>query len=82
LPDLAGRRLRLLALNADQRGLLLLIREIDVEHAVGDKREADYSDEQRNVFDDRCRGDAAQAGRQPPNSYAAMIRQRCHAIVR
>ena len=77
LPDLAGCRLRLLTLNADQRGLLLLIREIDVEHAVGDEREADYSDEQRNVFDEqpaahdrgaRRRRDAAQAGGQPPNS--------------
>jgi hypothetical protein len=54
LPDLAGGRLRLLALNTDQRGLLLLIREVDVERAVGDKREADDGDEQRNVFDEQA----------------------------
>jgi hypothetical protein len=91
LPDLAGRSLGLLALNPHQRGLLFLIREIDVERAVGDQRQADYSDEQRNVFDEQPaahdrgagrRRDAAQAGRQPPNSSAAMIRQRCHATVR
>ena len=91
LPDLAGRGLRLLALNADQRGLLLLIREIDVERAVGDERQADHGDEQRDVFDeqpaahDRCAGgrsDAAQAARQPAYRPAAMIRQRSHAIVR
>ena len=91
LPDLAGRGLRLLALNADQRGLLLLIREIDVEHAVGDEREADDGDEQHDVFDEQPaahdrgaggRSDAAQAGRQPANASGAMIRQRCHAIVR
>jgi hypothetical protein len=90
LPDLAGRCLRLLALDADQRGLLLLIREVDVERAVGDERQADDGDEQRDVFDeqpaahDRCAGgrsDAAQAARQPAYRPAAMIRQRSHAII-
>jgi hypothetical protein len=66
-------------------------RRDNVEHAVGDEREADYSDEQRNVFDEQPaahdrgaggRSDAAQAGRQPANASGAMIRQRCHAIVR
>ena len=74
LPDLAGGGLRLLALDAHERCLLLLIREIDVEHAVGDERQADHGDEQRDIFDeqpaahDRCAGggsDAAQAARSP-----------------
>ena len=62
LSDLAGGGFRLLALNADQRGLLLLIREIDVEHGVGDQHQADHGDEQGKIFDkqptayDRCAG--------------------------
>src|SRR6185437_8248302 len=88
LPDLAGRSLGLLALNADQRGLLLLISEVDVEGAVGDEREADDGDEQSNVFDEQAaahnrraggRSEPGQAARQPPKSSAAMIRQRSHA---
>ena len=91
LPDLAGRGLRLLALDADQRGLLFLIREVDVERAVGDEREADHGDEQHDVFDEQPaahdrgaggRSDAAQAGREPANASGTMIRQRSHAIVR
>src|SRR5262249_61609013 len=77
LPDLAGSSLSLLALNADQRGLLLLIGEVEVERAVGDECQADYGDEQRDVFDEQAaandrspggRSDAAQAGGQPANS--------------
>ena len=36
LPDLAGGGFRLLALDADQRSLLLFVGEKDVEYAVGD----------------------------------------------
>ena len=53
LADLAGGGFGLLALNAHQRSLLLLIGEINVEHAVGDEREADDADEQRDVFDEQ-----------------------------
>ena len=63
MPDLAGRSLGLLALNPHQRGLLFLIREIDVERAVGDQREADYSDEQRNVLDEQPAAHDRGAGR-------------------
>ena len=50
LSDLAGGGLRLLALDAHQRGLLLLIGEIDVERAVGDQRQAHHGDEQKDIF--------------------------------
>ena len=39
-PILAGRRFRLLALDADQRRLVLLIGKPDLEGAVGDQRQA------------------------------------------
>src|SRR5262249_41917826 len=57
LADLRGGGFRLLALNADQRGLVLLIVEEDVERAVGEERDADQHDEQRDVF-----GEQAAAG--------------------
>src|SRR5215467_755773 len=57
LADLRGGGFRLLALNADQRGLVLLIVEEDVERAVGEERDADHHDEQRDVF-----GEQAAAG--------------------
>jgi hypothetical protein len=46
LADLGGGRFRLLALNADQRRLVLLIIEEDVENAVGQERDRDHGDEQ------------------------------------
>ena len=50
---LAGGAFGLLALDADQRGLVLLVREPDLEHAVGDQRENDHGDKQRDVFDEQ-----------------------------
>jgi hypothetical protein len=57
LPDLGGGGFRLFALDADQRGFMLLIIEHDVENAVGHQRDADDGDEQRDVF-----GEQASAG--------------------
>ena len=48
--DLRRRRLRLLALDADQRGLVLLIGEPDFRQAVGEQGHADHGQEQRDVF--------------------------------
>ena len=57
LADLGGGGFRLLALDADQRRLVLLIIEEDVENAVGHQRDTDDRDEQRDVF-----GEQASAG--------------------
>src|SRR5207247_8393581 len=53
LPDLRGRGFRLLALDADQRGLVLLIIEEDIERAVGEERDADRYDERRVICGDQ-----------------------------
>ena len=50
LADLGGGGFRLLALDADQRGLVLLIIEQDVENAVRQQRDSDHRDEQRDIF--------------------------------
>src|SRR5262249_9787490 len=50
LADLGRGGFRLLALHADERGLVLLIVEEDGERAVGEERDADHDDEQRDVF--------------------------------
>src|SRR5262245_34474872 len=63
LADLRGGGFRLLALDADQRRLVLLIIEEDVERAVGEERDADHHHEQRDVF-----GEQASAGFRRGNS--------------
>ena len=89
LADLAGGGFGLLALNAHQRTLLLLIGEIDVEGAVGGERQPDHADKQGDVFDEQPaahdrgagrRSKGAQAVEQHPHASLAMIRQRSHAI--
>src|SRR5262249_18968306 len=50
LPDLGGGGFRLLALDADERDLVLLIIEQDVENAIGYQGNTDHRDEQRDVF--------------------------------
>src|SRR5262249_56056047 len=57
LGDVGGGGFRLFALDADERRLVLLIIEEDVENAVGQERNADHRDEQRDVF-----GEQAPAG--------------------
>jgi hypothetical protein len=57
LADLGGGGFRLFALDADERRLVLLIIEEDVENAVGYQRNTDDRDEQRDVF-----GEQAPAG--------------------
>ncbi len=51
LSDLAGGGLRLLALDPHQRGFLLLVRKPHLERAIGDQRDADHGDKQRDVFE-------------------------------
>jgi hypothetical protein len=53
LADLGGGRLGLLALDADLRGLVLLIEEPDLERAVGEQGDAHDGDEQRDVLDEQ-----------------------------
>ena len=66
LADLGGRGFRLLALDAGQRLLVLLIREPDFEQAVGQERDADDGDEQRDIFSEQPAADMRRsAGRQP-----------------
>ena len=50
LADLGGGGFRLFALDADERRLVFLIIEQDVENAVGHQRYTDDSDEQRDVL--------------------------------
>ena len=63
LADLRRRRLGLLALDADQRGLVLLIVEIDLEHAVGEQRDAHHQDEQDDVFGEQPAADSRRRSR-------------------
>ena len=87
LPDLAGGSLRLLALNADERHFLFLVREVNVEHGIGDERNADHSDKQDDVFDEQAaahdRGaDRWSAGDAPRHrALAAMIGVRLHQTI-
>ena len=57
LPDLGRRGFRLLALDADQRGLVLAVGEIDLEQAVGEQRHAHHGQEQRDIFAEQCSAD-------------------------
>src|SRR4029077_13676812 len=54
LADLGGGSFRLFALDADQRRLVLLIIEQDVENAVGHQRYTDHRDEQCDVFGEQA----------------------------
>ena len=62
LADLGGRRLGLLVLNPDQGRLVLAIIEEDLENAVGQQRDADHRDEQRNVFGEQPAADSRPGG--------------------
>jgi hypothetical protein len=77
LPAAAG----LLALDAHQRGLLLLIGKVDVEHAVGDQRQAHHGDEQNDIFNKQPAAHDRSAGRgarRPRHSSIAAFRRRSH----
>ena len=50
LADLGGGGFRLFALDADERRLMFLVVEVDVENAVREQRDADDRHEQRDIF--------------------------------
>src|SRR5208337_702569 len=50
LPDLGCRRFRLLALDANEGGLVLLIGKPDLGQSVGEQRNADDGQEQADIF--------------------------------
>ena len=52
LADLGRRGFSLFALNADQRGFVFLIGEPDRERAVGDKRDQNDREQQRDVLEE------------------------------
>ena len=54
LPDLGGGGFRLFALDADERSLVLLVVEVDIENAVREQRDADDRDEQRDIFGEQA----------------------------
>src|SRR5262249_33674582 len=73
LTDLGSRRLSLLALNADKRGLVFLIGKADLEQHVAEKNDEHDCKEQRDVFaEQRAIDSAKRRGR----------RQRCDCAVR
>src|SRR5262249_37867638 len=61
LPDLGGRCFGLLALDADQRSLVLLVGKADLEQDVGEEDEAHDRDEQRHIFAEQRPVDLAPA---------------------
>ena len=65
LLDFRSRALGLLALDADQRGLVLLVRKPDLENAVGKERENDHGNEQRHIFDEQAAAHDRSADRRP-----------------
>ena len=65
LADLRGRGLGLLALDADQRRLVLLVGEPDLEQPVGEQRDADDGDEQADIFAEQPAANLSVA-REPP----------------
>ena len=69
LVDFLGGGGGLPALDADQGVLVLPIGEHDLEHAVGDQRDADHGDEQRDVFAEQRPADL------PPAGLARGVRQ-------
>ncbi len=52
LADLGGCRFGLFALDADQRRFVLLIREVDLENAVGDEGDEDHRKYERDVLEE------------------------------
>ena len=58
LADLRRGGFRLLALDADQIGLVLLVGEPDLEAAVCEQREADHGDEQADILAEQPSADA------------------------
>ena len=54
LLDLAGGALRLLALDADERGLVVLVGEPDLEGAVGEERHRHDGDEKRRILAEKA----------------------------
>ena len=62
LADLGGGGLRLLVLDPDQRGLVLAIIEENLENAVGQQRDADDGDEQRDIFGEQPAADFLRPG--------------------
>ena len=71
LADLGGGGLGLLALDAGQRLLVLLIGEPDFEQAVGQQRHADHGDEQRDVFAEQPAADMGRGARRQPAHHPA-----------
>jgi hypothetical protein len=60
LADLGRRRFGLLALNADQRGFVLLVGKPDLDQTVSQQGNTDHAGEQRHVF---VKQPAAECGR-------------------
>jgi hypothetical protein len=54
LADLSCRRIRLLALDLDQRFLMLAIGNPYFEDAVGEQRHANHGNEQRGIFQEQA----------------------------
>ncbi len=80
--DLIGGGLGLLVLDMSERGLLLLKGKPDLESAIGDEREHDHADKERNVFDEEpaahdrragCRSGPAEPIRRRARGYAAFM---------
>jgi hypothetical protein len=70
LADFGGGCFRLLALDADQGSLVLLIIEQDVENAVRYQRDTDHRDEQRDVFGEQAPTGLCDGGLWPPLAAA------------
>src|SRR5215203_5521346 len=72
LADLCSRGLGLLALDADQRRLVLLVGEPDLEQPVGEQRDADDRDEQADIFAEQPAANLSVA-REPPLDAAIYV---------
>ena len=70
LADLGGGGLGLLALDAGQRLLVLLVGKPDLEQAVGQERHADHGDEQRDVFPEQPAADMRGGAGAEPAQHA------------
>ena len=68
LADLGGCRLGLLVLDPDQRGLVLAVVEEDLENAVGEQRDGNDRDEQRDIFGEEPAADPSSPTASPPPS--------------
>ncbi len=81
LLDFRRGALGLLALDADQRGLVLLIRKPDLESAVGQERENDHGDQQRHIFDEQAAAHDRSADRRPGLAETACEAHRTGALI-